>query len=146
MKILSRRLLAMVLVVATIFCMIVPASAATGEDEVAPAASAYINGVWAQAIGSNGTVKVNFSISATGTMTSLGATKIQIWNSGGTVSKTFYPSTTGGMTGYNRSSYASAVTWYNATPGSKYYAVVYYSASNSSGYDTAVYTTTYTYA
>lgn len=146
MNILSRRLLAMVLVVVTIFCMIVPASAATGEDEVAPAASAYINGVWAQAIGSNGTVKVNFSISATGTMTSLGATKIQIWNSGGTVSKTFYPATTGGMTGYNRSSYASAVTWYNATPGSKYYAVVYYSASNSSGHDTATYITTYTYA
>ena len=146
MKSISRRLLSVLLAVVTVVCMIVPAYAATGEDEVSPAASAYIDGVWAQAIGSNGTVTVNFSIYATGTMTSLGATKIQIWNSGGTVSKTFYPSTTGGMTGYNRSSFASAVTWYNANPGSKYYAVVYYQANNSSGADSAYYVTTYTYA
>lgn len=136
----------MLLVVATVFCMIVPVSAATGEDEVAPAASAYINGVWAEAVGSNGTVTVNFSISATGTMTSLGASKIQIWNSGGTVSKTFFPSTTGGMTGYSRAYYSGSVTWYNATPGAKYYAVVYYQATNSSGGDSSSYVTAYTYA
>ena len=146
MKSISRRFVALLLVIATVCCMIIPVAAAEGDNGVAPAASAYISGVWAEAVGSSGTVKVNFSISATGTMTSLGATCIEIWNSGGTVSKSFYPYTTGGMTGYNRSSYASSVTWYNATPGSKYYAVVYYQATNSSGHDTAVYTTAYTYA
>lgn len=146
MKSISRRFVALLLVVATVCCMIIPVAAAESDNGVAPAASAYISGVWAGAVGSNGTVTVNFSIYATGTMTSLGATCIEIWNSGGTVSKTFYPSTTGGMTGYNSSSYASAVTWYNATPGSKYYAVVYYQATNSSGHDTSSYITTYTYA
>lgn len=146
MKTISRQFVALLLVIATVCCMVIPASAAEGDNGVAPSASAYINVVWAEAVGSSGTVRVNFSISATGTMTSLGATCIEIWNSGGTVSKTFYPGTTGGMTGYSRSSYSSNVTWYNATPGSKYYAVVYYQATNSSGHDTAVYTTAYTYA
>lgn len=145
MKGVSRRVFAVLLVIATICCMISPASAA-GEDAVAPAASAYINAVWAQAIGSDGTVTVNFSITATGTMTSLGATEIQIRNSSGSVVKAFYPSTTGGMTGYSRSYYQSSVTWYNATAGAKYYAVVYYQATNSSGGDSSSYVTTYTYA
>ena len=141
-----KRFVALLLAVATVCCMIIPVAATEGDNGVAPAASAYINVVWADAVGSNGTVTVNFSISATGKMTSLGATCIEIWNSGGTVSKTFYPSTTGGMTGYNSAYYQSAVTWYNATPGSKYYAVVYYQATNSSGHDTSSYITTYTYA
>ena len=146
MKSISRRFISLLLVVATVLCMIIPVAAAEADNGVAPAASAYIGSVWASAVGSNGTVTVNFSITATGTMTSLGATCIEIWNSGGTVSKTFYPSTTGGMTGYNSARYSSHVTWYNATPGSKYYAVVYYHATNSSGYDTSSYVTTYTYA
>ena len=146
MKSISRRLIAMMLIAATIFCMIIPVSAANMEDEVSPAASAYIDAVWAEAVGSNGTVKVNFSISATGKMTSLGATEIRIVNSSGTTVKTFYPSTTGGMTGYSRDYYYGSVTWYYATPGAKYYAVVYYQATNSSGHDTSSYITAYTYA
>ena len=146
MKAISRRLLAMLLITATVFCMIVPVSAANGDDGVAPAASAYINVVWAEAIGDDGSVRVNFSITATGKMTSLGATYIEIRNSAGTPVKGFYPSTTSGMMGSNKSYYSSNVVWNNATPGAKYYAVVYYAASNSSGHDTAVYTTTYTYA
>lgn len=146
MKTISRRLLAVLLITATVFAMMVPVSAANGEDEVAPAASAYIDVVWAEAVGSSGTVRVNFSITATGNMTSLGATYIEICNAAGTPVKWFYPSTTGGMTGYSRSYYASHVTWYDATPGAKYYAIVYYQATNNSGHDTSVYTTAYTYA
>lgn len=146
MKAIFRRMISMLLIVVTIFCMVVPASAANDDQEVSPAASAYINGVWAEAIGSNGTVCVNFSISATRVMTSLGASEIQIRNSSGTTVKTFYPSTTGGMTGYSRAYYSSSVTWYNATAGAKYYAVIYYHATDSSGYDTSTYTTAYTYA
>lgn len=146
MKTISRRLISMLLAITTVLCMIVPASAANNESEISPAASAYINTVWAEAVGSSGTVRVNFSISATGTMTSLGASYIEICNSSGTPVKAFYPSTTGGMTGYSSSSYSSHVTWYNATPGAKYYAVVYYQATNSSGHDTSSYVTAYTYA
>ena len=146
MKAMFRRIIVMMLVVSTIMCMIVPASAANSNSDVSPAASAYINGVWAEAVGSDGDVRVNFSISATGTMTSLGASKIQIKDSSDTIVKTFYASTSGGMTGYSRSSYSSHVIWYDATPGAKYYAVVYFQATNSSGGDSSTYTTTYTYA
>lgn len=146
MKSIPRRLLAMLLITAAVFCIIIPVSAANGDDGVAPAASAYINGVWAEAIGNNGSVCVNFSITATRTMTSLGATYIEICNSSGTPVKSFYPAITSGMTGYNKVYYSSSVTWYGATPGAKYYAIVYYQASNSSGGDSAVYTTAYTYA
>ena len=146
MKAISRRLLAMLLITATVFCMIVPVSAANGDDGVAPAASAYIDAVWAQAIGDDGSVRVNFSITATGKMTSLGATYIEIRNSSDTPVKAFYPSTTSGMTGYNKSYFSGHVIWNNATPGAKYYAVVYYQATNSSGHDTSSYVTAYTYA
>ena len=146
MKPTLRRFVSMLLVVATILCMIIPVSAADNNSDVAPAASAYINTVWAEAVGSDGTVRVNFSISATCTMTSLGASEIQIKNSSGTTVKTFYPSTTGGMTGYSRASYSSSVTWYYATEGAKYYAVVYFQATNSSGADSDAYVTAYTYA
>lgn len=146
MKAISRRFISMLLIVSAILCMIIPASAANNESELSPAASAYINTVWAEAVGSSGTVRVNFSITATRSMTSLGASCIEIYNSSGTTVKTFYPSTTGGMTGYSTAAYSSHVTWYNATPGAKYYAVVYYHATNSSGHDTSSYVTAYTYA
>lgn len=144
MKALSRRLISVLLVICMISCMIIPASAANGESGVAPAASAYIDVVWAEAVGGSGTLTVNFSISATGNMTSLGATQIQIVNASGNTVKTFYSSSTGGMTGYSRSYYSSHVTWYSATAG-KYYAIVYYQATNSSGHDTSSYVTAYTY-
>ncbi|MBQ7841183.1 MAG: hypothetical protein IJ390_11990 [Lachnospiraceae bacterium] len=101
-----------------------------------PRASAYID---TTTVGiervSNG-VKVGFTIAATGTMSNVGVTTIQIYTAGGDFAKGFYYSTTSGMMGYNRVFYGNSITWTGADSGTRYYAVVTFKASNSSGSDT----------
>ena len=146
MKPTLRHFVAMMLIASIFMCMIVPISAANNGSDVSPAASAYINGVWAEAVGSDGQVRVNFSITATRDMDNLGASVIMIKNSSGTTVKAFYASVRAELTGYNRSYYSNHVIWYDATPGAKYYAVVYFQATKGSGGDSSTYTTAYTYA
>lgn len=139
-----KRILALMLVVITVYAMTIPVTAANTNDSVSPRASAYINTVWASASKSGGTVTVKFSITGTNTMSSLGATTIEIKNSSGYTVKLFKSSTTSDMMGYNQGYYSSSVTWDGAESGKKYYAIVYYKASLGSGYDTTSYTTEYT--
>lgn len=106
-------------------------------------ASEYIDSTYAgiTAIG-NGDLRIDFNISGTGTMTSIGATRIDVKNSSGVTVKSFistnplYPN----MMGSNRFAHVSSVT-YSGTPGAYYYAVVTFYAGNSKGGDTDVYTT-----
>ena len=139
-----KRILAILLVVLTVCSMTIPVTAANRDDIASPQASAYISNVWASASKSGGTVTVEFSITGTGKMTSLGATTIAIYNSSGKVVKSFSSSTTSGMMGYNQGYYSSSVSWDGAESGKKYYAIVFYKASLGSGYDTTSYTTEYT--
>lgn len=90
----------------------------------------------------NGKITINFDITATGRMTTIGATKIEIKSSSGSTLKTYKCTDTGYeyMMGSNRTVYSSSVT-YQAISGNSYYAVVYFKAGNSSGSDTATYTT-----
>jgi hypothetical protein len=140
------RLVVMTLVLAMLLPMVLPVSAADSDIGISPASSSYISAVWASATGSNGKITVEFDITGTSRMTSLGATKVQIKDSSGTTVKTFYSSTTSGMIGYNKSYYYSTVTYNGATSGKKYYAVVSFKAANSSGSDTDTYVTAYTTA
>ncbi len=137
-------ILAVLLVVLTVCSMTIPVTAANRDDTVSPQASAYISNVWASAYKNRGTVTVEFSITATGKMTSLGATTIAIKDSSGDIVKTFSYTNTSGMMGYNEYYYSSSVSWNGAASGEKYYALVLYKASNSSGYDMTSYTTDYT--
>lgn len=102
--------------------------------------SDYITTASANITGGSGTITVRFSIKATGSMSTLGASKIEIKNSSGTTVKTFYSSTTTGMTTSSARSYSSSVT-YSGTVGSQYYAVVYFTASNKNGSDSTSCTT-----
>jgi hypothetical protein len=104
--------------------------------------SQYISSTSASISANSGVITVSFNIIATGTMTSVGATKVQIKDSGGNTVKTFYSSTTAGMMGYNRIIYSGSVS-YSGTSGQKYYAVVSFKAANSSGSDTTSRTTGY---
>lgn len=106
-------------------------------------ASNYISRCSASASAAgSGKVTVTFTINATGVMTSLGATKVEIKNSSGTTIKTYNHTDTGysSMMGSNRSTYTSSVT-YSGAVGATYYAVVYFKAANSSGSDTDSITT-----
>lgn len=131
------------LTVSTVLSLAAPAMATDSVDNISPRASAYITGVWAGAYGGDGSIRIEFDITATGKMTSLGATSIEIINSSGRTVKTFVKSTTPSMMGSNQTYYSSSVTYYGATSGERYYAIVYYKASNSSGSDTTSYTTNY---
>lgn len=102
--------------------------------------SAYITSVSAHSSGGSGSITVSFNIKATGTMTKLGASMIEIKNSSGVTVKTFHAASTTGMTTSGVATFKSSVT-YNGTVGEQYYAVVYFIASNSSGYGTASCTT-----
>lgn len=139
---LSNRMIAILLVVVVICSMIVPVSAANRNDTVSPQASSYISNVWASASRSGSTITVDFDITATGKMTSLGATTVSIRDSSGTLVKTFSHTTTSSMMGSNRTYYSSSVKYTGASASTKYYAIVYYKASDSNGYDTTSYTTT----
>lgn len=102
--------------------------------------SEYIRTASATASGGSGSITVSFSITAKSSMDKLGASKIEIKNSSGTIVKTFYSSTTTGMTTSNAISFSNSVT-YNGTSGVKYYAVVYFIASNTNGSGTGSCTT-----
>lgn len=132
-----------ILLVAVIMCsMAVPAMATDHDDSISPQASAYIENVWASASRSGSSITVSFSITATGKMSSLGATTVSIRDSSGTLVKTFSHTTTSSMMGSNRTYYSSSVKYTGASASTKYYAIVYYKASDSNGYDTTSYTTT----
>ena len=124
---------------------IAPVFAEDSNGGVSTQASSYISSysAYVEAGSTSGSLKVQFSITATGKMTSLGASKIQIYNSSGNCVKTFYATSTTGMLASNRYAYSSSVTYTGATSGSKYYAIVTFKASNSSGGDSGTYTTSY---
>lgn len=144
MKSLGKRLIALMLVTVALFSITSPVYATDTENEVAPQSSAYIAAVWASATGVNGCVKVDFSITATGPMERLGATSVAIINSSGTIVQSYFYTSTPGMMGYNRTYFAGSVTYRDATPGGRYYAVVGYKAGDSTGSDTTSYTTAFT--
>lgn len=145
-KHLFTRLISLILVFISLLNISVPVMAADSSSEISPRASEYISSVWATCSSGNGSITTEFSITAKSQMSSLGATTIEIKNSSGTTVKVFFYESTSGMMGSNRTYYRSSVTWNGATSGSKYYAIVYFKAANSNGYDTTSYTTSYAYA
>ena len=137
------KLIGMILIIATLCSIISPVLAAAPQDPDSPAASYYIDNVYAEATGTNGTVNVYFSITATGKMSSLGATNIILYNSSGYVASKQY-ATTPGMMGYSKTFHSNTIPFTGLASGS-YYAIVYYYAGNSSGSDTTSFTTDWSY-
>lgn len=138
--------LSIFLILSIMFSITIPVCATDNNTGIQPCASDYISSVWASASGGNGSITVDYSITATNTMTSLGATMIEIKNSSGTTVKLFQYPETPTLMATNRIYYRHSETWYGASSGSKYYAIVYFKAANSSGNDTTMYTTSYAYA
>lgn len=128
-----------------IMCTILVPAFATDDSDDGPStrASLYINAAraYVDAGSSTGSLKVYFSITSRGKMSSIGATKIQIYNTSGTCVKTFNANSTNGMLGSDRYSYSNSVTYTGAKSGDYYYAVVTFKASDSSGGDSCTYVT-----
>ena len=143
MKTINRRLLSLFLVCFIVLAMAVPAMATNDERAEPNRASDYIFSVYADVTRIGNSVDIYFTITATGVMTSVGATDIAIFNNHGNCVALLNSSNTTGLMGSNCSFYFNTITWNGAVTGDRYYAIVFFKAENSSGYDTTCYTTTY---
>lgn len=143
MKSKMRRLTCVLLLMAMAVSLAIPTYAAqtTVEPDISTQASAYINSYSAGIEAGTGSITITFTIAASGRMTSLGASRIDLYKSDGTLVKTYLASSTEGMLASNRFSYAGSVEYTNAKKGTTYYAVVTIKASNSSGGDSRMITT-----
>lgn len=128
------RALAFILIIACFF--------STFSFAAEPRASSYIISKSASITAQGGgTIKITFTITATGTMTKLGAQTIDLYDSDGYVCTFRYTNSNySNMMGYNDFYHNSYVT-YNGVSGETYYAIVSFYAGNSSGGDTRTYTT-----
>lgn len=131
-----------------IFCILYMTIAtvyATDESNngISPYASNYIRSDYAYAEPGTGSVAIHFNITATGKMSSLGASKIKLYTYDGTCVKTYYASSTSGMLGSGQYAFSGIITYYGAKSGTTYYAVVTFKASDSTGGDSSTYTTNY---
>ena len=140
MKSVKKRSIAFLLAMVVVFSMALPVLADTDSKE-STRASAYISYVYARTTVSGSSVNVYFAITGTGTMSSLGATGITIYNSSNTCVAILDSSNTTGLMGYNRGYYSNTISWNGAESGERYYAIVGYKAEDSTGYDTTSYLT-----
>lgn len=76
-----------------------------------------------------GTIKITYSVTAYYTIDELGACQINLYKSNGQLMKTYYSSAYANMMGYNCSTHSGTVT-YPGTPGTSYYATIYFYAED----------------
>ena len=109
---------------------------ASAKEAIEPYSSNHIASCSAtiSAVG-NGKLKITVSERANGTMSTLGASAIRIYKSDGT-----YVTTSNGLLKNNAASLSGSYT-YQGSSGTSYYAVVTFTASNSSGSDSRMITT-----
>lgn len=105
--------------------------------------SKYISNYYGETVQlGDGLIKVTFDITGTGTMPTIGATKIDIYSLSEGKVATFEYTDEGYeyLMGSNTFYYFNFVT-YQGVPGEKYFAIIKYYVGNATGGDTATYTT-----
>ena len=136
--------IALVLIMMTVFSVPAAAAAASVPSPAQPQSDAYIAGYYGTINSySTGTVTVTFSTTGTSLMDTVGATSIIVykWNSTqpvGSLSSSY----TASMLGHYRISYGNSYT-FTVTPGEEYYAYVYCYAAKDGGSSTRAYRTPY---
>lgn len=113
-----------------------------GASDIQPRASEYLS-AYTVALGpgdNSGEVKLAFSVLATGKMTQMGISKVEIYKSNGSYVTTIYGNTTnkllGSSTEHHNGNYI-----YNGVSGTSYYAKVTVYAKDSTGSDSRTVTT-----
>lgn len=138
----KKRIVAAILALILIFSLCATAFA----EEIMPLANAYINSKTGSiSRHGDGTIDIYFYVCATGKMSSLGASKIELYKADGSLMKTFYSSSYSNMLTSNDYAYGSSVS-YSGKEGESYYAVITFYASCDDGSSTATYTTSVTKA
>lgn len=114
---------------------------ASAKEAIEPYSSNHIASCSAtiSAVG-NGKLKITVSERANGTMSTLGASAIRIYKSDGTYVTRILGTTSNGLLKNNAASLSGSYT-YQGSSGTSYYAIVTFTASNSSGSDSRMITT-----
>lgn len=116
-------------------CLCIPASAVSRASEYLKHYEATLSSG-----GSSGELRLNFDVTATGKMTSMGIEKIIIYKANGVEAANIDGTTRNGLLVSNTFRHKSSYT-YTGTPGTSYYAVVTFYAGDGSGSDSKEYTT-----
>ena len=129
---------------ATAFAASVPVDTAHTPPQTR--ASNFISSYSASLSSSSGTVSVSAIVRGTNTMTTIGATRIVLYESSNngasfTAIKTFSSGVYTAMLKSNSTTYSATPVSYSGVAGRQYYAVVTCYAQNSSGNDSKQYTT-----
>ena len=140
MKYTIRRLVSLMLALIAVLSFSIPVFAEYDEEE-SQRASNYITSYYAYTSVSNGTVNVYFSITGTRPMDSIGATEIYVFNSHHSCVSYRHEGNTTGLMGSNTIYYSNTISCCSAESEESYFAIVYFKAEDSTGYDTASYCT-----
>lgn len=140
MKHFKSSITALVLAMLLMFSITAPAMASFDMDEQIRG-SDYINSCYARTQIVGGVVQVYYRITGTGTMTSIGATDIMVFDSDDDCVALIESDDTPGMMGSNVGFYQNTIDCLTAVAGERYYAIVGYKAENAYGYDTTSYMT-----
>lgn len=111
------------------------AFAAAPNDPVDPQANSY---VFKTTVGivplGNGRIEIDFSVTATGRMPDVGATRVTIYKEGGTIVATYIYTDPGYgyIMGHNSYTHTASVT-YQGVSGQRYYAIVSFYAGDLNG-------------
>ncbi len=140
MKRIKNRCFAFILATLLLFSVAMPAFATDCEEEHVRA-SDYISYVYARTQIVGGIVQVYYRITGTGTMTSIGATDVVVYDHLDNCVAILYASSTPGMMGSNVGFYQNTVNCLTAVSGEHYYAIVGFKAEDATGYDTTSYMT-----
>lgn len=135
-----KRILSLLLAILLVATLALPAMAIY-EDEVPNRSSAYIGSYYADITKVGNRLDVYYNITGTGTMTDIGATDIIICNQSGYPVAILDSGNTTGLMGHNVPFYSNTVSWFGASSGTDYYAIVGFKCADSTGYDTTCYTT-----
>ena len=128
-------------VIAVVLVLISVLSTPAHAETIEPRASDYIFSYFAQILPQgDGEIKIDFTITATGEMSQLGATLIEVYDANGGCVKTFRRINYSNMIEYNTFYMRSNLTYYG-TAGTQYYAKITFYAKNSNGYDSKTYYT-----
>ena len=121
-----------------------PALAASKGSDIVPHASYYLSSYDASCTSSGKTISIHYDVTATGTMSNVGAISAFLYESSNgtnfTCVRSYYAAIEGNMLKQNAAFYGKTLT-YSGTVGRYYYAIVNIYADNSSGSDVRAFTT-----
>lgn len=139
----SVRVLSLLLIVCLCFSglsVFAGAAAPAPGHDASPLSNAYIAYCYAALTGSGKTITIDFTVTGTKSLPTLGASCIKLYTTGGEHVTTFWSTNNPNMLASNTMSHSGSLT-YTGTRGTSYYAVATFFGKDANGNGTDTYTT-----